>query len=190
MHEAAYGVVPHVFHSGLGLHLRHVPGLPPKEAKKAFKSFTRKAQVAKAPLQLAPVQLARIKPSFMQKHLPKKPPALFPQDSLPLMSLPAKPSKAKRLFPKVKPIHPKPLPSPKPPSSSAAPFSPLKSFSSKRHLLEMKETRRLHSLLPSLTVDFHTVPTPQWFKMDRPAGKTMKSQPLAECAMEPMVCNL
>ena len=53
MHEAAYGVVPHVFHSGLGLHLRHVPGLPPKEAKKAFKSFTRKAQVAKAPVQLS-----------------------------------------------------------------------------------------------------------------------------------------
>ena len=166
-------MVPHVFHSGLGL--RHVPGLvlTPDETKEAFKkcASAQKANHSKSSTLKSASLKSSPTPHSTRKSLPPcpLPPKPSPSKPLPPKSLPSKPLPPKPLPPKTLPS--KPL-SPKPPLKESP---PAKSFPAKK---QAREPRKVKQLQESLSMDYSSISssfTPYW--LPRPAQKSRPSAP-------------
>ena len=166
-------MVPHVFHSGLGL--RHVPGLvlTPDETKEAFKkcASAQKANHSKSSTLKSASLKSSPTPHSTRKSLPPcpLPPKPSPSKPLPPKSLPSKPLPPKPLPPKTLPS--KPL-SPKPPLKESP---PAKSLPAKK---QAREPRKVKQLQESLSMDYSSISssfTPYW--LPRPAQKSRPSAP-------------
>ena len=186
-------MVPHVFHSGLGL--RHVPGLvlTPDETKEAFKkcASAQKANHSKSSTLKSASLKSSPTPHSTRKSLPPcpLPPKPSPSKPLPPKSLPSKPLPPKPLPPKPlppktlpsKPLSPKPIPSKSLPTKRLFAKPPLKesppakSFPAKK---QAREPRKVKQLQESLSMDYSSISssfTPYW--LPRPAQKSRPSAP-------------